>query len=284
MMTFAGEKYSLKSFEYHSPSENTIDGKYYAMEAQHIHTSSSGHTLVVSVMMDVGSEDNPYLDWYLWPRLAKLKEGPENGEVASPYDDFMPEDKSYLHWVGSMTTPPCQTNTTWILLQTPVNISAAQLATYRSTINVVPRNQLLVDTTFLPSGVKDWDATLGINIRPTQPLGLRQVARYTAVQPSHEDRTIERLSGWIVLISGLLLGLLCLCMGVCLYSCAQRRQDVCGWETLGCDSRTVSRTNSQESTESVDEESARDMDSSRSRSQDSMRNFSPDSRSLSAVR
>lgn len=251
-VTFNGKDFFLREFHYRSPSENTIDDRYFAMEAQHTHIAEDGQILVVSVMMNVAVEANPYLEWYLWHKFPDRAGTGVAAEVASPYANFMPKNKSCFQWIGSLTTPPCTTNTIWILLQRPVNISAMQLTAYRSAINDIPRNQLKIDTTFVPAGVQDWDRSLGINIRPLQPLGQRQVTRHTVVQAPPKVLSLwDRFGGWLVLLIGTLTGFCCICVAFCLYGCfSSRRDSSWTWEALGCDSRTVSRTNSFQSSRS----------------------------------
>jgi len=221
---------------------------YHAMEAQYVHAADDGQLLIVSVMMSIGIEANPYLDWYLWPKFPARVGTGVTSEVSSPYVDFMPKNKSFFRWIGSLTTPPCTKNTIWILLQRPVNISAAQLTAYRTAINAIPRNQLKIETTFRPKGVQDWDPQLGVNIRPTQPLGQRHITRHTVLEALPEVHSLlERVGGWLVLLVGTSIGLFCLCVSFIFYGCFSRRRDSWGWEVLGCDSRTVSRTSSFQS-------------------------------------
>lgn len=221
-VTYGGQKYFLKQFHYRSPSENTIDGKYSAMEVQHVHQAASGQLLVVSVLVDIGSESNTYLDWYLWAKFPRDSSSPSIvAEVASPYTDFMPSNKSFFQWRGSLTTPPCTTNAAWLLLQNSVSISSAQLSLYRSSINAMRSNQLHIDTIFHPDGLEDWDTTLGVNIRPTQSLGSRVVSGRTLLadaSPVHSplQKFLERYQGWVVLLLGALSGVCCLCGAACI--------------------------------------------------------------------
>jgi carbonic anhydrase len=241
-VTFAGQDYFLRSFDFHSPSENTIDGQYFAMEAQFLHVGTHGQLLVLSVVMDAIGEDNPYLDWYIWSKLEQGAAVNVSESVASPYTDFLPEDRSYFQWNGSLTAPPCTTNVTWILLRTPANISQRQLTAYRSKISDMPQNTLHIDTTFLPAGVENWDPTLGINIRPTQPLGQRKVVRYVVADDNRDTDPLKQVNGWYILLLGLAVGIFCLCVGMCIYALTNHsRYSEYGDED---DARTISRTTS----------------------------------------
>jgi carbonic anhydrase len=52
-----GETFTLQQFHFHSPSENTIDGKSFPMEAHFVHTNAAGEIAVVAVMFNVGDEN-----------------------------------------------------------------------------------------------------------------------------------------------------------------------------------------------------------------------------------
>ena len=41
--------------------------------------------------------------------------------------DFMPSDKSYFTYAGSLTTPPCSVIVTWIVMEHPIEASSVQI-------------------------------------------------------------------------------------------------------------------------------------------------------------
>jgi hypothetical protein len=45
----------------------------------------------------------------------------------NPYATLLPGADDYFSYTGSLTTPPCNTNATWIVLSTPVPISSDDL-------------------------------------------------------------------------------------------------------------------------------------------------------------
>ena len=127
-ITINGEKHHLLQFHFHTPSENVVDGKPYDMEAHLVHKSADGQLAVVGVFMKKGKH-NPFLQT-VWDNLP-AKEGHEKTAAASiNVLDFLPADKSYYHFEGSLTTPPCSEGVKWHVMKTHVEVSADQIATF----------------------------------------------------------------------------------------------------------------------------------------------------------
>lgn len=125
-----GDTFELKQFHFHTPSEEQINGKSYPLVAHFVHKSESGKLAVIAILFKVGRE-NPVIDT-LWDRMPK-----EHGEtrtyeerVISPAS-LLPEKLGFYTLMGSLTTPPCSEGVRWIILKTPAEISAAQLARFR---------------------------------------------------------------------------------------------------------------------------------------------------------
>uniref|UniRef100_A0A3B4G0F2 Carbonic anhydrase 8 n=1 Tax=Pundamilia nyererei TaxID=303518 RepID=A0A3B4G0F2_9CICH len=80
---------------------------------------------------------------------------------------LLPDPLLRDYWVyeGSLTTPPCSENVTWILYRYPLTISQLQIEEFR-------RLRSHVKGAELPEGN---DGMLGDNFRPTQPLSDRTV-------------------------------------------------------------------------------------------------------------
>ncbi|MFC5578385.1 carbonic anhydrase [Lysobacter niabensis] len=149
-ITLDGTDFELKQLHFHVPSENTIEGKSFPMEAHLVHADAQGHLAVVAVMFEEGRE-SAWLD-KVWPRVPKQADG--ETELATPLaaTDLLPADRDYYRYSGSLTTPPCSEDVRWLVLKQPVKASAAQLA-------VVGR-------------------TLGhANNRPVQPAGARIIVK-----------------------------------------------------------------------------------------------------------
>jgi carbonic anhydrase len=144
---FQNRRFSLRKISFHTPSENHIDGKKFPLEAQLQHTSKDGKLLIVSVLYKIGHSTNPALS----RTLGRAKTATSSGKFLPPFDaaQLLPQFKSFFLFRGSMTTPPCTGGVIWVLMQHPSTISASMV---------------------MPLHLS--------NIRPIQPIGMRQIEYY----------------------------------------------------------------------------------------------------------
>lgn len=194
--------YNLIQFHFHSPSENTVNGKHTDMEAHFVHKAQDGSVLVLAVFLKVGAQ-NSYLSnfWNLFPANTDTA---VQGQVTNPYGNFLPGDKSYYYYMGSFTTPPCTTGVTWVVMKTPVEISIEQRDAYRAGVSAVQDNQLRTNVDPPVPGVTlPWDETKGENNRKTQPMEGRKVYYWQA-----PDQTASRIGWWLLVLGAILLLLL----------------------------------------------------------------------------
>lgn len=56
-MEVNGTRYFLKQFHWHSPSEHTINGRRFALEAHLVHQSPTGSVAVIGVLYKIGRPD-----------------------------------------------------------------------------------------------------------------------------------------------------------------------------------------------------------------------------------
>jgi carbonic anhydrase len=141
-------EYALEQFHFHHPSEHTLNGESFGMELHFVHGDANGAKAVVGVLLAEGSDDNTAYA----PVFDNLP--PEEGEPASTElmvnaADLLPEQVQYYTYMGSLTTPPCTQGVRWLVLDTPVTLSAAQLAAF--------------------------EAIFELNARPVQPLNMRDL-------------------------------------------------------------------------------------------------------------
>ncbi len=125
MVTPTG-RYELVQFHFHTPSEEALDGKTFDMVAHLVHKNAEGKLAVVAVLFNrSGANDNPGLSsvWDKLPEQAGDKVSPSTMVDAS---QLLPQDRSYYHFKGSLTTPPCSENVQWHVLKTPANIGSTQ--------------------------------------------------------------------------------------------------------------------------------------------------------------
>jgi carbonic anhydrase len=124
-MVYRGTTYHLKQFHLHNPSENTIDGKSFPMEAHLVHADDKGNLAVVGVMFEIGKA-NPAIT-NAWSKMPEKAGGKEALAFAVNAKALLPTHKDYYRFNGSLTTPPCSEGVTWIVMKNPMTISWDQL-------------------------------------------------------------------------------------------------------------------------------------------------------------
>lgn len=158
-------EFELLQFHFHAPSEHSMDGVRGAMEVHLVHKDkATGGLAVLGSVMTVKSFSNPVV-------AKALSDAPvDPGEplpLSGPIDlmKLLPEktekgNRPFMHYIGSLTTPPCSESVDWFVFRDPVSVSPFQVLDFQS---------------FLTKG-----DSLGRNSRPLQALGNRPVTFYGA--------------------------------------------------------------------------------------------------------
>jgi carbonic anhydrase len=128
-ISLLGKGYELIQFHFHRPAEERVNGRSFDMVAHFEHKSDDGRLAVVAVLMEKGVE-NPFIQT-LWSYIPLEK----NEAVAPPNvivdpTVFLPVDRGYYTYMGSLTTPPCTENVQWFVMKQPVQVSAEQIAIF----------------------------------------------------------------------------------------------------------------------------------------------------------
>jgi len=140
-ITVGGKRFDLAQFHFHSPSENTIQGKAFPMEVHLVHKSAEGELAVVGIMMNAveqkekaaGGHGEGGDAWGLVLGALPAANGLNlTSETTIDAAQLLPHDRSYYHWMGSLTTPPCSEGVRWFLLKEPVGVDARQVARFRT--------------------------------------------------------------------------------------------------------------------------------------------------------
>lgn len=139
-VTIDKKTYELKQFHFRTPSENTIDGKHFPMEAHFVHLDKNGNIAVLALMFEEGAR-NPELDKILevLPKKVGQKARLKHAANASA---LMPMDVDYYRFNGSLTTPPCSEGVVWAVFKKTVTASADQIKAFRDELEV-PNNRPL---------------------------------------------------------------------------------------------------------------------------------------------
>ena len=127
-ITFNETKYDLLQFHFHHPSEHTLDGKAFAMELHFVHKSAAGNLAVVGVMITEGKENEALKS--VFDNLPTTKGDPQPTQLMTDAGKIIPHNAGYYTYSGSLTTPPCTEGVRWLVLNQPVELSAAQIESY----------------------------------------------------------------------------------------------------------------------------------------------------------
>lgn len=120
------ERFELKQFHFHSPSEHTVDGNYFPMEVHFVHQNEESDFVVVGVMFAEG-ERNEIMD-QLPSFRAKRGEAPREEPV--DFNELVGGRGDYFLYNGSLTTPPCTEGVQWIVMKQPIIASPEQIQHY----------------------------------------------------------------------------------------------------------------------------------------------------------
>ena len=120
-----GRRFELAQFHFHRPSEERIDGKQFDMVAHLVHKDLDGRLAVVAVLLEQGSAHAVVQS--VWNNLPLEKGEEQAARATMNVADLLPADRSYFTYMGSLTTPPCSEGVLWVVMKTPMPISAAQI-------------------------------------------------------------------------------------------------------------------------------------------------------------
>jgi carbonic anhydrase len=121
---------TLAQFHFHAPSEHTIDGASFPMEAHLVHVNAAGKPIaVVGVFIKTGRESSGLAKAF---QSLPAHEGDKSALAGTTIDARMllPVDKTFFTYAGSLTTPPCTEGLTWYVFKMPIEMSPAQIAAF----------------------------------------------------------------------------------------------------------------------------------------------------------
>lgn len=132
-MSVNGMTFRLLQFHFHSPSENRIENKAFAMEIHLVHEDEGGNLAVVAVMVREGAS-NAILE-LLWKNMPdRIGQSVSSDVELINVKDLLPRGAHYFYFNGSLTTPPCSEAVSWYVLKTPIEASTEQIDQFRNTI------------------------------------------------------------------------------------------------------------------------------------------------------
>ena len=129
-ITIKNEVYELVQFHFHTPSEHTIDNESSAMELHLVHQNEAGELAVIGILMEAGAENDTIAS--IWSAIPSQNKAAQNSGITIDTASLLPEDKTFVSYDGSLTTPPCNEQVNWNLLLEPIELSVEQIETFES--------------------------------------------------------------------------------------------------------------------------------------------------------
>jgi carbonic anhydrase len=134
-ITVMGRQYQLERIDFHHPAEERIEGRGFDMVAHLIHKDVENHVAIVSVLIEKGSE-HPVIQT-LWNNLPLEVDQELAPKELIDLNRLLPENRAYMTYMGSLTTPPCSEGVLWMVFRQPIPISAEQMTIFA---RVYPNN------------------------------------------------------------------------------------------------------------------------------------------------
>ncbi|MFJ7754437.1 carbonic anhydrase [Peribacillus muralis] len=123
-----GRLFDLTQFHIHAPSEHKLDGRHYPIEVHFVNKAQDGRIAVIGVFFKEGAENHGFKKV-----IDSIKKGDKNTSVGDiNIATMLPANKSYYHYLGSLTTPPLSENVEWYIMKKPVEVSKPQIETFQS--------------------------------------------------------------------------------------------------------------------------------------------------------
>ena len=133
-LTIGDESYALVQYHFHNQSEHTLKGVHFPMEMHLVHKSASGKLAVIGVFIQQGAHNAAFDP--IWNNLPTSR-GVETHypSVNVDVDKLLPTNRASYRYDGSLTTPPCSEGVRWIVMSTPIELSAEQIKAFTAIIH-----------------------------------------------------------------------------------------------------------------------------------------------------
>lgn len=121
-------------------SEHTLDGRSYEAELHIVHFNSSKYETpgeafdqedglaVIGVFLSVGPQDHPEFE-KICKRFVEIQNAKNLVTLEDDIDlnNFLPDNREFFTYLGSLTTPPLYESVTWMVFRQDVKISQRQV-------------------------------------------------------------------------------------------------------------------------------------------------------------
>ena len=123
-----GRKFELQQFHFHRPSEERIDGRQFEMSLHLVHKDAQGRLAVVALLFDEGPPHAVVQD--VWNNLPLERGEARPARQPLALTELLPDDRRYYTYMGSLTTPPCSEGVQWVVMRSPLSLTAEQIGLF----------------------------------------------------------------------------------------------------------------------------------------------------------
>jgi carbonic anhydrase len=134
-----GVRYELQQFHFHHPSEEAVKGKLTDMVVHMVNKSADGKIAVVAVRLAMDRGAPNAILAALWPHLPQTVGATAKVDEYVNPEGFLPADRGYWTYIGSLTAPPCTEGVRWFVYEEPVTLSLEQLRAFTALIRMNSR-------------------------------------------------------------------------------------------------------------------------------------------------
>ncbi|HEY6394683.1 MAG TPA: carbonic anhydrase family protein [Candidatus Binataceae bacterium] len=127
-VTLGGKRFILEGLHFHHPSEHSIGGQSFPLEAHLVHKSADAQIAVIGVLIKSGKAD---------PGIAALPDASHPKHVSMLASALIPQDRTYWTYNGSLTTPPCTEGVRWIVMRNPIEMSPEQIQALTDSLDAI---------------------------------------------------------------------------------------------------------------------------------------------------
>src|SRR5690606_7122272 len=96
-MIVEGEAYTLLQVHFHTPSENTINGKHFDMEGHLVHENKEGELAVIGILFEVGEKNNSLANLFSKIPTEKTEQPIETDNPVNLLNILPTERKSFRY-------------------------------------------------------------------------------------------------------------------------------------------------------------------------------------------
>lgn len=132
VLSIGSEQYTLLQYHIHAPSEHVIDDKTYDAEIHFVHSTPDGKLAVVGVLVDAPATAKHNVEFQKLLDVAPKNKTDAPAALTANPAKLLPSTSKFYLYSGSLTTPPCTEGVNWYVLQKPIQITPAQLTTFKT--------------------------------------------------------------------------------------------------------------------------------------------------------